>query len=236
MTKTGKKIIDVLDSLVNSVIVVVALLILFISCYSLLDTLWLYENATDNSLLLYRPSLDVPLEPDKKISGNQVAWLYIDDTTIDYPVMQGEDNYEYLNMDPYGEFSLSGSIFLDYRNDGRFRDPYSVVYGHHMAYGAMFGALDDFRDRDYFDAHTTGRLVTDDAVYDLTLFAVASAKATDETVFDPQGRRTLEIIDFLKENATIYTEPAKDRIVALSTCTSDADLERLILFGTISQR
>lgn len=42
-----------------------------------------------------------------------VAWLTIDDTKIDYPVMQGKDNTEYLNKDPYGDYALAGSIFLD---------------------------------------------------------------------------------------------------------------------------
>ncbi|MBR1845920.1 MAG: class B sortase, partial [Oscillospiraceae bacterium] len=63
--------------------------------------------------------------------------------------MQGETNGKYLNTDPYGEYSLSGSIFLDSRNAGDFSDSYSLVYGHHMADGMMFGALDAFFDEGY---------------------------------------------------------------------------------------
>ena len=69
---------------------------------------------------------------------------------------RGKENYEYLNKDPYGEFSLSGSIFLDARNDPDFKDDYSLIYGHHMEKGAMFGALDDFQDRAYFDQRRSG--------------------------------------------------------------------------------
>ena len=78
-----------------------------------------------------------------------VGWIVVDDTNIDYPVMQGYDNSQYLNLDPYGEYSLSGSIFLDSRNSSDFTDPYSIIYGHHMEYGKMFGAIDDYLDDQY---------------------------------------------------------------------------------------
>ena len=232
-----KRIIRILDKTLDTAILLVCLLLLFIGAYSMLDELWLYENAADRSALMYKPEIDRPLEENNRISKNHIAWLTIDDTEIDYPIMQGEDNYEYLNKDPYGEFSLSGSIFLDSRNSPDFTDPYSVIYGHHMERGVMFGSLDMFKDRSYFDEHTTGLLTTGDTVYNITLFAVTSAEATDSTLFDPQGRTMLEVTDFLKENATIYNEPEEDRrIIALSTCAGDTYYERLLVFGTIRER
>jgi len=237
VTKVGKRIINILDALVNTVVIIVMLLILFISCYSLLDNHWQVQGASDDSLLTYKPALDEPIQDDQFISQNQAAWLSIDGTAIDFPVMQGEDNYEYLNKDPYGDYKLSGSIFLDYRNNRDFTDAYSLVYGHHMEHGAMFGSLDAFKDVSYFDTHTTGRLVTAGAVYDIKLFAVSSANATDQRVFNPQGKTTSDITDFLKENAMIYIEPEENAgIIALSTCSGDMAMERLLVFGTLSTR
>lgn len=233
----ARAIIKVLDKTLDTAILIVCVLLLLIGAYSVLDNLWLYENATDRSALLYKPPVDEPLAEEKRISENQVAWVAIDDTTIDYPIMQGKDNYEFLNKNPYGEFALSGSIFLDSRNDEAFTDPYSLIYGHHMAHGAMFGALDDFLDRAYFDAHRTGRVVTKTAVYDFTAFAVSYADGTDQTIFDPTDRMTSEIYAFLEENARIYLQEERgDRIVALSTCSGDASTTRLIVFGTIRER
>lgn len=245
MTKTFHKCIQALDRLLNAAVVAAALLILFISVYSLLDNLWLYKNASDPSLLVYKPKLDISLDHFREVSGQQgellldkqAAWLCIPDTGIDYPIMQGEDNYEFLNKDPYGEFKLSGSIFLDYRNHRDFLDEYSLVYGHHMEHGAMFGSLDLFQDESYFDAHRTGWLVTDGAVYDLELFAVTSADGYDQTIFDPAGRTCEEINGFLNENAIIYTPPEEGlRMVALSTCYGESFSSRLIVLGTIRER
>ena len=233
----GNRLIKILDKSLDTVIVIVCILLLLIGTYSLMDNLWLYENATDRSSLTYKPALDEPLQEEKRISENQIAWITVNDTDIDYPVMQGKDNYEYLNKDPYGEFSLSGSIFLDARNDPDFKDDYSLIYGHHMEKGAMFGALDEFRSRTYFDAHRSGTLVTKTAVYDFEIFAVCSADATDQTLFDPKEKTTSESFAFLRENALIYTEPAEGkRILALSTCSGTTNVARLLVIGTIQER
>ncbi|MBR7081618.1 MAG: class B sortase [Oscillospiraceae bacterium] len=237
MERGINKAVNVLDTMVNTVVVIICLLILFISGYSLLDNVWQVQGASDDSLLAFKPVLDEPIKQEQLISGNQVAWLTIDDTAIDYPVMQGEDNFEYLNKDPYGEFKLSGSIFLDHRNSPDFTDEYSVIYGHHMEHGVMFGSLDAFKDKSYFDTHTKGHLATGEKVYDITLFAVSSADAMNGTLFDPQGRTTSEITDFLKENAIIYNEPEEGRsIIALSTCAGETYYARLLVFGTIKER
>ena len=50
------------------------------------------------------------------INKDVAGWITIDDTHIDYPVVQGKDDMEYINKDVYGEFSLSGSIFLSCMN------------------------------------------------------------------------------------------------------------------------
>ena len=86
------------------------------------------------------------------------AWLTVDGTKIDYPVVQGETNLEYINQDIYGEFALSGSIFLDSRNDRKFIDSYSLLYGHHMDNGAMFGDVMNYKEKEYFESHKTGTL------------------------------------------------------------------------------
>ena len=104
--------------------VIVGILILFMLLYggySLWDTAMLYQGAfVSSDLLKYKPSsgkTDGPtlaelaaLNPDVR------GWLTIDDTHIDYPVVQGKTDMDYINKDVYGEFSLSGSIFMDSRN------------------------------------------------------------------------------------------------------------------------
>lgn len=236
VTKAVNMLIRALDSLLNLVVLVICLLLLLASAYTLLDNLWLYQGASDTSLLRYKPAPDAPIAEENMISADHVAWLTVEGTDIDYPIMQGEDNYEYLNKDPYGEFSLSGSIFLDYRNDIGFTDTYSILYGHHMAYGVMFGALDQYTDPDYFDTHRTGYIVTGETVYRLELFAVCSSSGYDETLFNPQDRKAEEILRLLRDRASYYEEPEPGcRIVALSTCAGETLMDRLLVFGVLSE-
>ena len=233
----GDRIIIGVDRVVNAFCVLVGILVLPISCYSLLDNYWQLKGDTDDSLLAYRPSLDHPLDPNRLISPEQMAWLVMDDTTIDYPVMQAGDNIKYLNTDPYGEYRMTGSISLDYRNAPDFSDGYSLIYGHHMVSGAMFGALDGYRDRAYFDAHRTGRLVTCDAVYAVHTFAVAhSSVASDSAMFSLHGRSPGEVLSHLEQTAQYYVSPAEgQRIIALSTCSYDRFEDRLMVFVTLEE-
>lgn len=234
----GRRIVKSLDKMLNAVIIAICVILAFTSAYSLIDNFLIYEGAQDETLQEYKPPeeavalADVDLTLDK-----QVGWLQIYDTNIDYPLMQGEDNYEFLNLDPYGEFKLSGSIFLDSRNSGDFSDPYSVIYGHHMEHGNMFGSLDYFMNEDFFNEHRWGRIVTQNAAYDLELFAVASGDGTDQTIFNPQGRTTEEITEFLEQNSMIYTQYTPgDKIVSLTTCWGDTVTSRLLIFGVIRAR
>lgn len=233
----GNRMIRLVDALVNAAVLLAVALILAVSVYSLMDNLWLYRNAQDETLLVYKPPLTGALSGDLLISDRQAAWLTLNGTTIDYPVMQGANNYEYLNTDPYGEFKLSGSIFLDCRSHTDFSDEYSLIYGHHMEYNSMFGALDQYLDRDYFDAHPSGTLITRDAAYEIELFAVCRADGTDPMLFSPLGRTAEEVAAYLAENAAIDTGyEAGRRILALSTCYGETAEARLLVFGMLEKR
>ena len=173
---------------------------------------------------------------DAPITDGMVAWLTIDDTNIDYPVMQSDDNYRYLNENPYGEYSLSGSIFLDSRNDGSFGDPYSILYGHHMEYGKMFGALDDFLEPAYLNSHTHGELIVGrngEKRYQLRVFAAVRVNVFEESdIFEPDVKDIRGIIR--KHAITLRDMPEEGKkILALSTCTEPVSRNRLIVFCEI---
>lgn len=246
------KIIRVLDRLVDIFVLCVCALMICIGVYSFYDNLYVYETAQDKSVLAYKPDLKKTLadmkaeaEEEAMLAGSQsrdvvlnkqVAWLYVEDTPIDFPVLQGEDNYEFLNKSAKGEFSLGGAIFLDYRNDPLFRDEYSLIYGHHMEYGVMFGSLDSFEGKDYFSTHRHGTIVTEDAVYDYTLFAVVDGEGDDHVLFQPHRHTAAEVIERLRGSSVVFYEPEEEcRIVAMSTCSDDSYMSRLLVFGTIKE-
>ena len=140
------RMLRILNGLLDRLLALVFLVILLIGIWFVYDTAYVFYHASADRVAAYRPGSAGA--PTRQLSKDCVAWLHVDDTSIDYPVMQGKTNTEYLNKDPYGDYSLSGSIFLDTRNKPDFSDSYSLTYGHHMAGGLMFGALDDFLKED----------------------------------------------------------------------------------------
>lgn len=159
-----------------------------------------------------------------------VGWITIDHTDIDYPVMQGKTNTEYLSKSPLGAITPSGSIFLDSMNRSDMADPYMVIYGHHMEKGRMFGALDAFHDRSYLRKHSRGTLKTRDGrKLKLHVYACLKADARDRTIFDVTqdwGQKRSELKHLAKED--------HERVLALSTCMDAESAERTVVLASVS--
>ncbi len=231
-----RKIIIAIHKTIDWTAAIVSLLMFLICLYAMIDAYNVYEGANDKSLLKVKPKAG-NTQMLRELSDDAVAWLTVDDTRIDYPVMQGKTNAEYLNKNPYGDFSLAGSIFLDSRNDKSFGDDYSMIYGHHMEYGAMFGSLDGYADKDYFDSHNKGKLtVINGKEYKITFFASCKAQANEKIIFDPSESDNVALLDYLDKYAIVYYPQYVDsgsKLVALSTCQSADTNERIIVFGTL---
>ncbi len=233
---------------VLSVIVGILILVMLLyGGYSLWDTAMLYQGAfVSSDLLKYKPSsgkTDGPtlaelaaLNPDVR------GWLTIDDTHIDYPVVQGKTDMEYINKDVYGEFSLSGSIFMDSRNAADFSDSYCLLYGHHMDNGAMFGDVVEFVNKDYFDSHRTGTLyLIDGSVYTIELFACIEIDAFDSVVYQPTAQEQGNVgplLEYIREKAVQYREigvTTSNQIIGLSTCAEAETNGRVVVFGRMER-
>ena len=82
------------------------------------------------------------------------GWLKIEGTNINYPVMYTPgDSERYLHLDFYGNYSDSGSLFMD--GDCPSDGSTALIYGHHMNNGSMFGSLPDYGDYDFYKKHKT---------------------------------------------------------------------------------
>ena len=225
---------------------VLVLIMLLYGGYSLWNTIMIYRGAfSSNDLLKYQPTGDGPnsitLGELMKLNKDVVGWIKIFDTHISYPVVQGKDNQEYLNKDVFGEFSFSGSIFLDYRNACDFTDSYSIIYGHHMEYGAMFGDVVEFKNDDYFQEHKTGALFLLDDTYKITLFAFVETQEFNNKIYNPivQGKDNLDtLLKYIKDEAVQYRDISlnhDDKIIGLSTCAEAGTNERVVLFGRLDK-
>lgn len=234
------------DRIIGMIAGILMILMLLYGGYALWDTAMLYRGAfLSGDLMKYKPSAseqkdETSLEDLRNLNPDVCGWLTIDGTHIDYPVVQGEDDMEYINTDVYGEFSLSGSVFLNCRNEEDFSDSYSLLYGHHMANGAMFGDVMRFTESDYFKEHQTGSLFgINGGKTEIMLFACVETDAYDSMIYHPEVRdpeNMKEFLTYIREKATWYRESdvtESDRVIGLSTCAEAETNGRVVLFGRL---
>ena len=165
------------------------------------------------------------------INPDTVAWIRINGTNINHPVVQGEDNYEYLDKDFYGNDYAGGSIFLDDQNDRGLTDDYIIIHGHHMSGGAMFGDLGKYMNKEFFNDHPDGALLTKDCIYKLDIVGAALADAYDSSVYYTRpGYRPDELTDrcVIKRDLAFAQN---DKLIALSTCSGDMNNNRILILA-----
>ena len=232
-----RRMIRIADKALDLVLLLVSVLLVLTGAYSFIDDAYVYKNAQDRSYLIYRPDFASPQKEERRLCEGHIGWVVIDGTDVDHPLMQGRDNTEFLNKDPYGNFSYSGSVFLDCACSPDLSDSYSVIYGHHMSGGRMFGCLDSFRDEDYLRQHSSGIIEGSGCVYRLELFAVLSCPASEPAVFSPGYASAERAEDYAENNALVLLPCERNgrRAVALTTCSGEGDYDRLVLMGYISR-
>lgn len=175
-----------------------------------------------------------------EINPDIVAWIYIEDTEVNYPVVQGSDNQYYLKHLFSGEWNSLGCIFLDTRNASDFSDWNSIVYGHHMKNGTMFSGLTEYKKQEFYDTHPTILIMTPEQNFRVEIFAGYVANVKDNAWKVDFGTDAV-FVDWqksVKERSCFnsgITPAATDRIVTLSTCSYEFDNARFVLHGIIQQ-
>lgn len=174
------------------------------------------------------------------INEDVKAWLVQDDSPINYPVVQGKDNDEYLDKLFNRKPGKDGSIFLDSGNSDAFEDANTYLYGHHTRTDAMFSTLADYTSQAYYDAHPRMYLLTPYGDYCVDLFAVRVCAVDDETTWRvKQFSRKAEFDAYMAEleeqslfKADDDALPAwGDQLLVLVTCTNDEHNERYAVYG-----
>ena len=228
------KIFGILNNLHDGLLMIVFVAAILISGYGIYDVWYVYCHADDSRLTEFTADSPASQLERLHISEGLVGWISFKDTGINFPVMQGNSNLTFLNRDPYGNFSLSGSIFLDSRNSPEFTDGYSLIYGHHMEYGKMFGALDAFLDSSYASSHRNGTLLIGRDGHRksrLTVFAVMRSDAKELAAFDVENPGNAR--DYILSHAQIKLGEPSGNFLALSTCDGEDDSMRIITAGSL---
>lgn len=168
-----------------------------------------------------------------------VGWIWCEDTVINYPVLQSDDNDRYLRRTYDGKYSASGSIFVEALNHMGFADYNTVVYGHNMRSNDMFAGLKYWQDPDYAAAHPVMYLLTEQGDWRIDLLSAYTTSAYSETytIYLAPGTelddyiaraRSLSAVDF-------GVEPQPNaKYVLLSTCAYLFDDARYVVHGMLT--
>lgn len=179
--------------------------------------------------------ISIDFDALRQENSDIVGWIYCPDTPINYPVVKGKDNNQYLRADLNGKYLVSGTIFTDYRNGDVGEDPNYIVYGHNMKNSTMFGTLVKYKEQTYYDAHPILYFLTLESNYIIELCAGTVVKR-DSDIYQtaPQENTVKDIIakSTFNSNVDITTE---DSIITLSTCSYEFNNARYVVIGKLNK-
>jgi len=166
------------------------------------------------------------------INNNYKMWLNISNSNIDYPVVQGTDNDFYLNHSFYKEESISGTLFIDYRNNID-SDKNIVIYGHHMKNETMFHNLNFFKEKEFFYNNEI-TIIKNGKEYKYDVFSVYIIPE-NEASFNMNFSNDIDYLNYIDvlTNKSYYEkniefEPTKD-MLTLVTCSYEYDGARTVV-------
>ena len=194
------------------------------------------DEQSDNPQVEQLESFKVNWEELKSINEDAIAWIKIDDTNINYPIVQGESNESYLYKDINGKYSKGGCIFVDSEIEQPFRTLNTIIYGHNLNDGAIFNNLKNYSNNEYAKKHNEVKIYlpeySEPIIYQIFAFCKINEKNTD---FYKTEVTNLE--EYYKEIDTYNLLNVEENLdcsrplIMLSTCNNDNKTERYVVFA-----
>ena len=173
---------------VSIILLIFILTIVFcISCYILLKDFKEYKESDKSTEKLIEESIEIKEETQKRsidweylksINKDIIAWIEIENTKIDYPILKDKDVY-YLKHTFDKKYNSNGSIFTT--NSYPFEDKETIVYGHNMKNGSMFSDLGKYLNKDFLNSHFNFNIYTPTCNYEARIFSVYSIGVETES-------------------------------------------------------
>ena len=186
------------------------------------------------------PQID--FEGLRAVNRDVIGWIFIEGTDVNYPLLAGADNQQYLFQSYMKKYAVAGSIFLDYRCSTNLSDYHTVIYGHNMKNGMMFGELDAYQTADYLASHPYVYIIMADgswnkyrvlacehvsvqsAVYDLPCDTKQKIKALRAQLAQSSGYAAGEAAAADAADGALQgaAQSSEAKLLTLSTCTNDS--------------
>jgi len=197
---------------------------------------WIKENNENRNALsklqnvISKDDMDKEIEFSElqSINSDIVAWIKINNTNVDYPVVQTENNDFYLNHNIEKNENKAGWIFMDYRNDLNNMDKNTVIYGHNRMDGSMFSSLKNLFQKQWYENEQNLKiqLITEDGTQIYQIFSIYEINNEDyyiTTGFE-NNEKFNQFINTIKSrsiNDFGVNVSENDQILTLSTCSSN---------------
>lgn len=183
----------------------------------------------------------------KDINQDFKAWIVVPGADISLAVVQGKNNDKYLNTGFKGKWSSGGTAFIDYQNKAPFSDTNTIIYGHSMRDGSMFGSIKNYKNIDTFKKNPYIYIYTENQNYVYKIYSVflTNAKKTDDNGYvlaytfknlstNANFEAYMEEIKLRSYYDTGVDYQAGDKIITLSTCDrTDIKDGRLVIVGRL---
>ena len=183
-------------------------------------------------------SLDIDFQNLKSINDDVIGWLYYEPLELSYPIVRGDDNEYYTLYTFEQEKNSSGAVFMDFLNRPDFSDYNTIVYGHNMRNGTMFGSLKKLlNDNSIIEKDPYFYIFTPDQA---CMYEIASVYVTDsnshtyDLVTNTDEQKAF--IDYILNVSTYYFDKkisSQDKILTLSTCHGLHSNNRTVVHGIL---
>lgn len=246
-----------IKTIIRRILIFILTVIIFVCSYKIYNTLHEYQKADNIYNNLRKQKEQTIKETNSNIDGNSssndskknnsksytldlssiskdfICWINIENTNIDYPVLQSNDNSYYLHRDIHGNYLYSGTLFLDYR-DNYNKSKNLIIYGHNMKNTTMFSEIEKFKDESFFNSKPTVTLIDKNKERHYEVFAVLLVKK-DYGYTITNFNNDKEYTNFLNNicNASLYKVKNKpttsDQIITLTTCSYEFENARTVI-------
>ena len=169
----------------------------------------------------------------KSINSDYKMWIQIENTNINYPVVQGSDNDYYLKHNFRKESNISGTVFVESANDID-NDKNIILYGHNMRNGTMFNNITNYKEESFFNEDNKINIIMNNTLYEYEVFSVY-VKNVNEVNLAIGFANEDEFINYAYNEAdeSLYKKDvdfsAEDNLITLVTCSYEFTDARTIV-------
>lgn len=195
------------------------------------------ENGKE-TVFVFQP-LNVDFASLKAINEDVIGWIQFETFNLSYPIVKDPGDNYYLRRTIKKQNNSAGSLFISTFNNGDFQDTNTIIFGHNMRNGSMFGQLGRYKQESYFRNNQYFRIYTPNGMQRYQIFSVYKADV-DGSAYSiwswTGGKEYKEWIEELKSNSMYETGVGiteNDIIVTLSTCVTGEDEKRLVLHAKL---